>query len=104
VLAQVYKLDSVEELPQMTATERVIRQWFKLSVRLAYEKKKETLIAWDSMIAVHMYRQYVQRQQIDSTDDIGVGAVKEVFKFFEWMLLSFTENDFTQESLQFWVV
>ncbi len=52
VLAQVYKLDSVEELPQMTATERVIRQWFKLSVRLAYEKKKDTLIAWDSMIAV----------------------------------------------------
>jgi hypothetical protein len=42
----------VEELPQMTATERVIRQWFKLSVRLAYEKKKDTLIAWDSMIAV----------------------------------------------------
>jgi hypothetical protein len=36
----------------MTATERVIRQWFKLSVRLAYEKKKETLIDWDPMLAV----------------------------------------------------
>lgn len=56
VLAQVYKLDSVEELPQMTATERVIRQWFKLSVRLAFEKKKETLNNWDPMVAVQMYR------------------------------------------------
>ena len=60
ILTQVYKLDSVfepESNTELSATERVLRQWFILHLRLAYARGIK-MPHWDTHLPVELFKIY----------------------------------------------
>lgn len=45
------------------------------------------------MIGLH--RVYQQQQDVVITNEIGLGAVREVINFFDWVLFSMNESNFS---------
>lgn len=73
----------------LSATERVIRQWFTLHTKI--QPKNISLAS----IVISLYRVYQSSLDTPITDQIGEGAIKEVVLFLDWVLFKMTLTNFS---------